>query len=144
MARGRRPTSYLRSPVAPILYLRGNYRDHLETSAQAAEEHAYRVLTGVSRGACCRPRHPAEVLLREIKESATDLVVMTSHGRGGFMRWVLGSVTDRVIRGSAPVLVIRPGGAIACSASSKALPKSIYAPRHAARTIEPPRRDPDS
>jgi nucleotide-binding universal stress UspA family protein len=37
-----------------------------------------------------------------------DLVVMTSHGRGGFVRTALGSVTDRLLGGAAPVLVVRP------------------------------------
>ena len=37
-----------------------------------------------------------------------DLVVMSSHGRGGLRRLALGSVTDAVIRGSGkPVFVAR-------------------------------------
>ena len=36
------------------------------------------------------------------------LVVMTTHGRSGLGRWVLGSVADRVVRGSGcPVLLVR-------------------------------------
>ncbi len=36
-----------------------------------------------------------------------DLVVMASHGRGGFGRWLLGSVTTKVARGiTVPLLVI--------------------------------------
>jgi nucleotide-binding universal stress UspA family protein len=37
-----------------------------------------------------------------------DVVIMTSHGRGGFVRTALGSVTDRLLGGAAPVLVVRP------------------------------------
>jgi nucleotide-binding universal stress UspA family protein len=48
----------------------------------------------------------------EITDSAASpgsLVVMTSHGRSGLTRTLLGSVADRVVRSSlAPVLVIRP------------------------------------
>jgi nucleotide-binding universal stress UspA family protein len=40
--------------------------------------------------------------------NAIDLVIMTSHGRGGFVRTALGSVTDRLLGGAAPVLVVRP------------------------------------
>ena len=41
-----------------------------------------------------------------------DLIVMSSHGRSGVARLVMGSVTERVRRGtSVPVLVIRPDGA---------------------------------
>ena len=36
-----------------------------------------------------------------------DLVIMSTHGRGGFSRAALGSVTDRMLGGSAPVLVLR-------------------------------------
>jgi len=36
------------------------------------------------------------------------LVAMCTHGRSGVGRWVLGSVTDRVVRHSGdPVLVMR-------------------------------------
>ena len=39
-----------------------------------------------------------------------DLVIMGSHGRRGFKRLVLGSVTERMIRHSAvPVMIIGPG-----------------------------------
>ena len=41
-----------------------------------------------------------------------DLIVMSSHGRSGVARLVMGSVTERVLRGtSVPILVIRPDGA---------------------------------
>lgn len=42
------------------------------------------------------------------RDDATDLLVMASHGRTGFRRLVLGSVTEEVIRAAAcPVLVVR-------------------------------------
>jgi hypothetical protein len=41
-----------------------------------------------------------------------DLIVMTSHGRSGIARLVLGSVAEAVIRGSRlPILLVRPTGA---------------------------------
>jgi nucleotide-binding universal stress UspA family protein len=42
-----------------------------------------------------------------VAANSVDLVVMTSHGRGGFVRTALGSVTDRMLGGPAPVLVVR-------------------------------------
>jgi nucleotide-binding universal stress UspA family protein len=36
-----------------------------------------------------------------------DLVIMSTHGRGGITRAALGSVTDRMLGGQAPVLVLR-------------------------------------
>lgn len=51
---------------------------------------------------------PAQAIIDRASVQPT-LVVMTSHGRGGLGRMLLGSVTDRVVRHSdAPVLVIRP------------------------------------
>ncbi len=38
-----------------------------------------------------------------------DLIAMSTHGRTGPARWVLGSVADRVVRGAGiPVLLIHP------------------------------------
>jgi len=43
------------------------------------------------------------------KETPASLVVMTTHGLSGFRRWVMGSVTDAVVRQTGePVLVVRP------------------------------------
>ena len=52
----------------------------------------------------------ADVILCQAEEPGCDLVVMTSHGRHGFVRFAIGSVTERVLGASpAPVLVVRPG-----------------------------------
>jgi nucleotide-binding universal stress UspA family protein len=49
---------------------------------------------------------PAVVLL-DLAEPG-DLVVMTSRGRGGLRRWLIGSVADKLVRGAAgPVLLVR-------------------------------------
>ena len=38
-----------------------------------------------------------------------DLIVISTHGRGGWERWTMGSVTERVLNGARlPVLVVRP------------------------------------
>jgi nucleotide-binding universal stress UspA family protein len=47
-------------------------------------------------------------ILKLAREEPLTLVAMCTHGRSGMGRWVLGSVTERVIRQSdGPVLVIR-------------------------------------
>jgi nucleotide-binding universal stress UspA family protein len=50
----------------------------------------------------------AEII--DLARKTTDsLVVMSTHGRSGIGRWLLGSVTERVVRhGEGPVLVLRP------------------------------------
>ncbi len=52
-----------------------------------------------------------------LENTGSGVIVMTTRGLGGLQRWILGSVTDRVIRGAqGPVLVIQ--GEIALSARS--------------------------
>jgi nucleotide-binding universal stress UspA family protein len=48
-------------------------------------------------------------LLDYLKENPASLVIIASHARGGIARAALGSVTDRLLHGPAPVLVYRPG-----------------------------------
>jgi nucleotide-binding universal stress UspA family protein len=52
---------------------------------------------------------PAAIAVADFaRETPNSLVAMTTHGRSGLGRWILGSVADRVIRHSGgPVLVIR-------------------------------------
>ena len=52
--------------------------------------------------------HAAEEILRYTSERGADLIVMSTHGRTGMWRWVLGSVADKVLRASSvPVLLVR-------------------------------------
>ena len=44
-----------------------------------------------------------------LQEEPAQLVVMTSHGRHGFARSVLGSVADAMLRGPSPILLVKPG-----------------------------------
>jgi nucleotide-binding universal stress UspA family protein len=51
---------------------------------------------------------PAEAIVSLAHEIPGSLIAMTTHGRSGVQRWLLGSVADRVIRHSAaPVLLVR-------------------------------------
>ncbi len=48
---------------------------------------------------------PAQAILEEA--SPDDVIVMTSHGRSGFSRWLIGSVAEKLVRaGSSPVMLI--------------------------------------
>ncbi len=39
----------------------------------------------------------------------SDVIAMATHGRGGFRRWVMGSVSDRVLHAAhTPLLIVRP------------------------------------
>lgn len=51
----------------------------------------------------------AESILAVIEQREIDAVALATHGRGGFRRFVLGSVADKLLRGSnVPVLLCRP------------------------------------
>ena len=50
----------------------------------------------------------ASTILETASAENVDLIVMTTHGRTGLTRWVLGSVTERVLHDApCPVLVMR-------------------------------------
>lgn len=52
---------------------------------------------------------PATGLLEHVTESGADFVVMASHARHGIARAAIGSIADKVIRGSkTPVLIVHP------------------------------------
>jgi nucleotide-binding universal stress UspA family protein len=51
----------------------------------------------------------ADAIIEFAREKKADLIAMSTHGRTGPSRWLLGSVADRVVRGAGmPVLMVRP------------------------------------
>lgn len=51
----------------------------------------------------------ADVIIDYANELQADLVAMSTHGRTGIGRWLLGSVADRVVHGlSVPLFLMRP------------------------------------
>ena len=50
----------------------------------------------------------AEEIIALARKTSDNFIAMCTHGRSGFRRWMLGSVTERVVRHSGdPVLIIR-------------------------------------
>jgi nucleotide-binding universal stress UspA family protein len=56
----------------------------------------------------------APIILERARELPADLLIMGTHGRGGFDRWVLGSVAEKVLRKApCPLLTVsRPAQSI--------------------------------
>jgi nucleotide-binding universal stress UspA family protein len=51
--------------------------------------------------------HPAETLVRIAAEKGFDLVVMGRRGRSAVARWMMGSISERVVRDAhCPVMVV--------------------------------------
>jgi nucleotide-binding universal stress UspA family protein len=54
---------------------------------------------------------PVEAIVETARYRHADLIVMSSHGRSGVSRLLLGSVAESVLRATAaPILLIRPDG----------------------------------
>jgi nucleotide-binding universal stress UspA family protein len=52
---------------------------------------------------------PSSRILERLRECRADLLVLGTHGRGGFQRWALGSVAEKVLRNTGcPVLTVPP------------------------------------
>lgn len=90
-----------------------------EEHADAQVQEARRYLDGVAARLRDGGVDVANVVVRDGATSATildiaresaDAIAMATHGRGGLRRWILGSVSDKVLRGGdLPVLLVRPG-----------------------------------
>lgn len=51
---------------------------------------------------------PAETILDVARSNDVDMIAMTTHGRSGIQRFLLGNVADRVVRHAhVPVLLVR-------------------------------------
>jgi nucleotide-binding universal stress UspA family protein len=53
--------------------------------------------------------HPAPAILDLAREITADLIVLGTHGRGGLRRLLLGSVADKVVRGTHRTVLVHRG-----------------------------------
>jgi nucleotide-binding universal stress UspA family protein len=84
--------------------LRKEALDYLEGVAAPLRAEGLRVFTRVTMD-----EQPAVGVLNEAESQGPGVIALATHGRRGLSRLVLGSVADKVIRGShLPVLVCRP------------------------------------
>lgn len=85
--------------------------DAKASAAEYLEEHAERMRRRGLRVTVSVAVDPqaAHGVLTEAEAVGADLIAMATHGRGGVSRVVLGSATDKVLRGThLPVLLYRP------------------------------------
>ncbi len=77
--------------------------EYLDAVAKRHEERMPRIVTHVGSSA-----NVAAEIVRDADANGADLIALSTHGRGGFSRLLLGSVADKVIRSAKqPVLVCR-------------------------------------
>ncbi|MES0344823.1 MAG: universal stress protein [Anaerolineales bacterium] len=77
-------------------------REYLERVAAGVREHDIPVQMVTVAG---RPHYQ---IIQYAETNQVDLIVMCTRGQSGLSRWLLGSVSDRVVRGAnMPVLMVR-------------------------------------
>lgn len=76
-----------------------------------AEKEAGLARRGIrARFTAIEDSHPAEVIVTQAEAEQADVIVMSTHGRSGIVRWMLGSVADQVLHSClVPLLLVRPG-----------------------------------
>ena len=102
--------------VAPYSNLPGNtrvYDVHRDQAAEGLAAEAARLRgEGVSVDTELREGHVVREILAAADAFAADLLVLGTHGRGGFERLVLGSVTEKVLRQAACAVLTVPLAAV--------------------------------
>ena len=94
-------TSACAAPIAPDPGLQSAVAEDLEEFLRPAREAGLPIRLCVRSGECVGH------ILAMAAERESDVIVMGTHGRSGFQKWVLGSVTDRVLRKApCPVLAV--------------------------------------
>ncbi len=97
---------------------RADAQAYLERVAAPLRAAGYRVQLAVECGA------PAERIAAYARTAGAQVIVVSSHGRAGAARWLLGSVADELVpRAPVPLLVLRPLLAVAGRALQLAGPQ---------------------
>ncbi len=78
-------------------------REYMEATAEGLSRDGvaveWRVLVG----------HPTTIVLEQIRDIPHSIVAMTTHGRSGLRRWLIGSLAETLVRsGGDPVLIVPP------------------------------------
>ena len=76
--------------------------------AYLQEKQAQLESKGLEVSCTVKAGYPAANIIDFAEDSEGSVIVMSTHGRGGLGRWILGSVADRVLRAAyRPILLIR-------------------------------------
>jgi nucleotide-binding universal stress UspA family protein len=86
-----------------IASARAEAEAYLQPLARQMREAGFDARTAVAFG------RPAAEIVRFAEEEGMDMIVLCTHGRSGISRWMVGSVADKVLRGTnVPITLIRP------------------------------------
>ena len=85
-----------------IASVRTQMQDYVENVAASLRKDGLTVSTIVHEG------NPAASIVQEAETIPDTLVAISTHGRSGITRWVMGSTTDKVLHATShPVLIVR-------------------------------------
>ena len=100
----------------------GGLRDQLRADAERELRARASKITGVGVTTEVRDGVPARAIVETAAARNCQLIVMGTHGRGGFSHLVLGSVAERVVRtASCPVLTVSTAAAEARQPKARAV-----------------------
>jgi nucleotide-binding universal stress UspA family protein len=95
------PGEFLPSNLPVLPELEEAAKEYLSRIAKEAER------AGVAAEVCVDVGYPAETILAAAERDKVDIIALSTHGRSGPERWIMGSVADAVIRHADwPCLVI--------------------------------------
>jgi nucleotide-binding universal stress UspA family protein len=90
--------------AGPRENLRKEAQEYLDRIADAMRRDGERVDTTVAESV-----HPTSGVLNYVQGGAINWIALSTHGRKGLARFLLGSVADKVVRGTpVPVFVVHP------------------------------------
>jgi len=88
-----------------IAEVRDEARSYLETKTAELKKQGLEKVTCIAKEG-----FSGDEIIKIGRENPDSLIAMCSHGRSGIKRWVLGSVTETVVRHAEdPVLIVRAG-----------------------------------
>lgn len=91
-------------PTVSSEELRQEAETYLQTVASRLRDRPLAVQVAVVEGDAV-----AETIVQYARDHGHDLILMSTHGRGGLSRLVFGSVAEAVVRHApCPVLIVRP------------------------------------
>jgi len=81
---------------------RQHYEDGFKSIVEKARQDGVELTTEVAVG------HPAEQIIHKAETAKADLVILGRRGTSMFEKWILGSISERVLRyAHCPVMVVR-------------------------------------
>ena len=118
VAEGTKPTFVLLRAAEATTWPGGDPADEQVRVVREAEEYLEGIKAALGRRGIRKVEAsvwygpPASAIVEAAQVSKADLIVMTTHGRSGLGRLILGSVAEAVLRGTTtPILLLRADGA---------------------------------